>query len=55
LRKRYSVYSKKHGVMSKSDFVIKKVLQEMFGVSDEKVGYPDQVWVWQGVKWKNSI
>jgi putative DNA primase/helicase len=55
MRKRYSVYSKKHGVMSKSDFVIKKVLQEMFGVSDEKIGYPDQIYVWQGVRWKNSI
>ena len=59
-RKRYAEYCKKHSVMSKSDFVIKKALQEMFGASDERIlvgTYPDnqQVFVWQGVKWKNQL
>lgn len=57
-RKKYSEYCKKHNISNKSDFVIKKALQEMFGACDEKtlVGiYPnnDYAYVWQGVKWKN--
>lgn len=60
MRKHYSNYCKKHGVMGKSDFVIKKVLQEMFGANDERITigkYPDNesIWVWQGVKWKSNI
>ena len=62
LRKRYSRYCKKHNVHSKSDYVIKKVLNEEFGVMDEyiKTGIntndfynTKQEWVWRGVKWKN--
>jgi len=61
-RKKYSDYCKKHGVPNKSDFVIKKTLQEMFGVSDEKImvgnlnssRYSNEsiAWVWQGIRWK---
>lgn len=59
-RKRYANYCKKHNVSSKSDFVIKKALQEMFGVNDERINigiYPnnDSVWVWSGIKWKGNI
>lgn len=59
-RKRYSEYCKKHKVLSKSDFVIKKALQEMFGVSEEKklVGsYPENDWerIWEGIKWKHKL
>lgn len=57
LRKRYSNYCKEHKLLGKSDIVIKRVLQEMFGTNDEKINvgqYPnnEQIWVWQGVKWK---
>lgn len=55
LRKRYADFCKKHGVPGKSDFVIKKTLQEMFGANDERIGYPDSIHVWQGVKWKSSV
>jgi hypothetical protein len=59
-RKQYAIYCKKHGVSNKSDFVIKKVLQEMYGVNDEriKIGiYPNEQYsyVWQGVKWKHKL
>lgn len=59
-RKKYSDYCKKHSVVSKSDVVVKKALQEMFGVNDEKIMvgiYPDnaQVYVWQGIKWKTTL
>jgi putative DNA primase/helicase len=56
-RRKYSEYCKKHTINNKSDFVIKKALQEMFGASDEKILtgiYPDNSWnwAWMGVKWK---
>ena len=56
-RKRYSDFCKKHSIISKSDFAVKKVLQEMFGANDERIvigTYPDsvQAYVWSGVKWK---
>ena len=60
LRKKYSQYCKQHKVNSKSDVVIKKVLQDMFGASDEKENTAEQglwatyEWVWRGVKWKNQ-
>lgn len=54
-RKRYSEYCKKYKVTSKSDIVIKRVLQDMFGTSEERMenkqtGSWD--WYWVGVKWK---
>ena len=58
LRKRYSQYCKKHTVPIKSDYVIKRVLNEEFGASDEYVtppsnyGFTKQEWVWRGIKWK---
>jgi P4 family phage/plasmid primase-like protien len=57
-RKRYSEYCKKHGAPGKSDFVIKKALQEMFGASEERMTigtWPNSSvnWAWVGVKWKN--
>lgn len=53
-RKRYADFCKKHNIASKSDFVIKKALQEMFGANDErKVIDFDLVYVWTGVKWKD--
>jgi len=56
-RKKYSEYCKLHKVSNKSDFVIKKVLQEMFGASEERMTigtFPQSSlnYVWTGVKWK---
>jgi len=56
-RKRYSEYCKLHGIPNKSDYVIKKALQEMYGATDERVtvgSWPDNIssWYWIGVKWK---
>ena len=57
LRKRYSEYCIKHRISVKSDFVIKDILQELFGVSEERLeraefGY-ERPFVWTGIKWKN--
>lgn len=54
LRKRYSSYCKKHKIPSKSDFVMKRTLQDIFGVSDERINIlgDSWEWVWLGVKWK---
>jgi len=58
LRKRYADYCKTHKIAGKSDFVIKRVLQEMFGASEErtKVGDFDSTyeWSWLGIGWKNK-
>lgn len=56
LRKRYAMYCKQHKIKSRSDMVIKMVLQENFGVTDGKVkvaSFPEE-WdhSWIGVKWK---
>lgn len=55
LRKRYSSYCKEHKVPSKSDKVIKSVMQDMFGANDSySTGdFGKQEWIWEGVTWKN--
>jgi putative DNA primase/helicase len=55
LRKKYSEYCKFHQIPAKSDFVIKKVLQETYGSTEERRNPLGDVWdwVWVGVKWKN--
>ena len=56
IRKRYSDYCKDHKVSSKSDYAIKKVLQESFGVVEERVNPAgvgsNYISVWTGIKWK---
>lgn len=54
MRKNYATYCKKHQISSKSDFVIKKVLQELYGVSEEshETFGGNKEWYWIGVKWK---
>lgn len=55
LRKKYSEYCKTHKVNGKSDVVIKIVLQELYGVVDEKIQIAElghQEWYWVGLKWK---
>ena len=53
LRKRYSDFCKEHKISGKSDIIIKRTLQEMYGSSDE---YKDvfggvREWVWTGIRW----
>lgn len=57
LRKRYSEYCKKHSIPLKSDYVIKRVLNEEFGASDDygKTStdpFSKQEYIWKGIKWK---
>jgi phage/plasmid-associated DNA primase len=55
LRKHYVAYCKKHKINPKSDFVIKKTIQELFGASeDRKFMGEGQVFVWEGIKWKEK-
>jgi P4 family phage/plasmid primase-like protien len=53
-RKRYTDFCKSHKVSSKSDFVIKRTLEEMFGASEGNEQILDR-WdkVWVCIKWKN--
>lgn len=53
LRKEYANYCKKHKIMGKSDNVIKRTLEEMFGVgegSTESLGVYSRYWL--GIKWR---
>lgn len=56
LRKRYTSYCKKHKVAPKSEYVVKRILEENYGVSEE------QDWTntrgerfWGGIKWKGEF
>jgi len=56
-RKRYVEYCRTHKIVPKSDFIIKKVLQENFGVSEIKGQYFEEIHAvrddsWEGIKWK---
>lgn len=54
LRKRYVQYCKDHKVTPKTDYVIKRVIQEQFGGSEAKVNIDmqGQVWCWEGIKFR---
>ncbi len=55
LRKTYTSYCKKHKVSAKSDFVIKRTMQESYGANEEykKVNdFSDYESLWVGVRWK---
>lgn len=52
-RKRYTDYCKEHRIIVRSDFVIKRTLEELFGASEgnrEVIGRWDKVW--ECIKWK---
>lgn len=52
-RKKYSEYCKKHKIPIKSDYVIKKSLEELYGAVESNrnvLGVYDRVW--DGIKWK---
>lgn len=54
-RKRYTDFCKEHRIRMRSDFVIKRTLEELFGASEEKkeiLGYWERVWT--GVQWKKK-
>lgn len=56
LRKRYSTYCKENKITPKSDFVIKRVLQDTFGVTEDRssFGFSNIIeYCWEGIKWKN--
>jgi putative DNA primase/helicase len=57
LRKRYSKFCKKNKIAPKSDYVIKRVLQDTYGVIEERsqVIGDNYDWFWVGVKWKEKI
>lgn len=53
LRKYYSRYCKLHKIPTKSDFVIKRVIQDMFGASEDRKNVDGEtIHIWIGVKWK---
>jgi phage/plasmid-associated DNA primase len=57
MRRRYSIYCKEHKIVGKSDMIIKRVIQELYGaIEDRKIigEYPnsEQTSVWSGLKWK---
>lgn len=56
LRKMYSKYCKNHKIQTKSDVVIKRVLQDNYGVGDEftYVLGDSRQWVWTGIKLKEN-
>lgn len=52
-RKRYTDYCKKHKIPVKSDYIIKRTLEELFGIIDgEKNILNVYEHVWDGIKWK---
>jgi len=51
LRRKYISYCKKHKIKPKSDFVIKRILQDEFGINESQeldLGLR----YWEGIKWK---
>jgi len=56
LRKKYQEYCTKHKIAGKSDMVIKRTMEEMFGAVEERrnifTGFEERVWT--GIKWKDK-
>jgi P4 family phage/plasmid primase-like protien len=53
-RKKYVSYCKNHKIQCKSDYVIKRTLTEMFGVSEDMKDIFGRKYerVWEGIQWK---
>ena len=53
LRKKYSDYCKKHKIPGKSDIVIKRTLEELWGAIEGRKEINEN-WerIWEGIKWK---
>jgi P4 family phage/plasmid primase-like protien len=54
-RKRYADFCKLHTVPTKSDYVIKRTMEEMYGAGEGNREILGSRWekVWEGIKWKN--
>jgi len=59
LRKRYSQYCKEHKISPKSDFIVRKILQENYGAVEirghdslNELGSYSRNEFWEGIKWK---
>jgi len=54
-RKKYSEFCRDHKIATKSDYVIKRTMEEMFGASEGNKEILSGVWerTWEGIKWKN--
>lgn len=56
-RKKYVEYCKKHKITPKSDFIVKKVLQENYGVGEVQGEYNYELQTktnfWEGIGWKS--
>jgi len=55
-RNNYSKYCKKHKITAKSDYVIKRTLEEMFGAIEGTMDFNNK-WIkcWEGIKWKCKL
>lgn len=57
LRKRYSKFCKDNRLISKSDVVVKRVLQDLYGASEGQVSSQFNNYlgerIWEGIKWKS--
>jgi putative DNA primase/helicase len=56
-RKRYSEYCKEHKIQAKSDFIIKRTLEDIYGGGDgyRDLGNSRWEYTWEGIKWKSSL
>jgi len=57
LRKVYSNYCKKHKIITKTDYVIKRTLEEMFGTVEglKNIFTGVQERVWEGIQFKKNV
>jgi putative DNA primase/helicase len=57
IRRKYVDYCKEHKVIVKSDIVIKRVLGDTFGATEERTtGFNNMnEWFWEGIKWKGGV
>jgi hypothetical protein len=56
-RKRYTEFCKKHKIVPKSDYVIRRTLEELFGAMEVQKETSFNKWerAWEGVKWKFTL
>lgn len=52
--KRYSIYCKKHKLVSKTDYVKKRILQENYGANESSQPHDAEKY-WEGIRWKNQL
>jgi putative DNA primase/helicase len=57
LRRKYANYCKKYHLLSKSDLVIKRTLEELHGAVEGYKNTENNITerVWEGIKWKESL